>query len=216
MSSRKRKMKKIMPLLLAASVCVCFTACEEKNPRQENTRAEYTIENADDKVNEFDFENIYAMCKTFLKRYYEAAVSGKRFDSGELVTNESFQQYIQLKLEYGKYVNKDELIRVSYGLGRIEWHSKKNYAFLEVITEAEGKETGGFSETHQFIIGSQSGKLFVADWYTEGLGTPASLDDTVRGSLDEINDPKVWKNDETANKVLEKAEKMLADFSRSK
>lgn len=80
----------------------------------------------------------------------------------------------------------------------------------------EGKETGGFSETHQFIIGSQSGKLFVADWYTEGLGTPASLDDTVRGSLDEINDPKVWKNDETANKVLEKAEKMSADSSRSK
>lgn len=109
MSSRKRKMKKIMSLLLAASVCVCFTACEEKNPRQENTRAEYTIENADDKVNEFDFENIYAMCKTFLKRYYEAAMSGKRFDSGELVTNESFQQYIQLKLEYGKYVTRTNL-----------------------------------------------------------------------------------------------------------
>lgn len=194
-------------LMKNAAFIGAFYDIYENSFAQENTQAENAIENADDKVNEFDFENTYAICRAFLERYYEAAMCGKRFNSGELVTNKNLQKYVQLKLEYGKYVNMEKSAHLSYGLSRIEWHPKQNYAFLEVITEVEGKETGGFSETHQFIIGSQNKKLFIADWYTKGLGTPACLDDTVRGVLNEINDPKVWENDKAANKILKKAEK---------
>lgn len=199
-------MKRVIFILLAVCIGIFSMACTDKKTNEGDPRESYTIVNEDHAVNEFDFENIYSMCKVFLEDYYEAAMCGKDLNLENRMTNKEFQQYINLKLEYGRQISPKDSVDIAYGLNSVEWNMEQGYVLLDLVTEISG-ENSSFSEDHQFIIRDQNGKLSIADWYTKGLGTPGSLDDAVRGNLKKLYDPKFWEDDESVDQLLRKAER---------
>lgn len=157
-----------------------------------------------------DFDTAYSICKEMLKRYYEAAICGEELDTKPLIQNEKLQQYVVLKLEYGKIEPGADSIVVSYGLKDIKWNLDKNYVRLIVIAEVTQSGGGGFSEEHQYIICSKKGSLVVSDWRSEGLGTPAGFDDAVRKGEKDLEDPQFWESNELADQVIKKAKMLIS------
>ena len=203
-------MRKIVLILLILLLAISLIGCGSKNEKKQQASDTYATQNQETGLNELDFDTAYRVCKEMLKRYYEAAICGETLDASQLIRNEKLQQYVELKLEYGRITPPENSVAVSYGLEDIKWNLDKGYVRLNLIAEVKQGKEGGFSEAHQFLVGSHQGSLVIFDWKSEGLGTPACLDDAVRGNDKNLDEPQLWENNEFTDHVLKKAKVLLS------
>lgn len=203
-------MRKILCILLILLLAFASISCGSKNENKQQTSDVYKIKNQQAGLNELDFDTTYSICKEMLKRYYEAAICGEALETKQLIQNEKLQQYVDLKLEYGKFEPREDSIVISYGLKDIQWNLDKNCVRLILIAEVTQSESGGFSEEHQFMIYNNKGTLVISDWRSEGLGTPAGLDDVVRKDEKELKEPQFWEYNELSDHILEKAKMLIS------
>ena len=128
-------MRKILCILLILLLAFASISCGSKNENKQQTSDVYKIKNQQAGLNELDFDTTYSICKEMLKRYYEAAICGEALETKQLIQNEKLQQYVDLKLEYGKFEPREDSIVISYGLKDIQWNLDKNCVRLILIAD---------------------------------------------------------------------------------
>ena len=197
-------MRRAIILLIIVLIGIFTIACSEVKNKKGPDPVVYSAQKQNTEVDVFDFEAAYSICKDLLKNYYEAALCGRQLDTTPFITNKNLNQYIKLKCKDGKTIVTEETLTISYGLDDIKWNFDDEYGYLKVVAEV-GQDGGSFSESNQFLVCNHQGNLVIVDWYSEGVGTPGSLDESIRKDIKNINNPKIWDNQKFADEILKLA-----------